>query len=240
MISYLLMKEIPEISVFFPAYNEEKNIGKTVKDTLSILEKIAVKYEILIIDDGSLDNTGAISDKLAKENKIIRVIHHKPNQGYGAALKSGFTNAEYEWIATIDADGQFDFSEIEKLYKKTAHADIVIGYRLNRQDSVMRKINGWLWTFLNNLLFGIKVKDVDCAFKLVNKKVIQKITPLESTRGGMISPELLAKAKKAGFVTDQVPVHHYPRHEGKQTGANLKVIIKSFVDLFKLWIKLSF
>ena len=234
------MNKISEISVFFPAYNEEKNIEKTVKDSLAVLEKVASKYEILIIDDGSKDKTGEVADKLARANKFIKVVHHNPNQGYGAALKSGFSNAKYEWVTTIDADGQFDFSEIEKLYEKTDKADVVIGYRLNRKDSLMRKVNGWLWTFLNNLLFGINVKDVDCAFKLLSQKVIKKISPLVSTRGGMISPEILAKAKKYGFKIDQVPVHHYPRHEGKQTGANFKVILKSFIDLFNLWRKLNF
>lgn len=233
------MKLIGEISVFFPAYNEEGNIEKTVRAANSVLEKVAEKYEIIIVDDGSKDKTGEISDRLAKENAKIRVIHHHPNLGYGAALKSGFYNAKYQWISTIDADGQFDFSEITKLFEKTAEADVVIGFRLNRQDSLMRKANGYLWTLLNNLLFGINVKDVDCAFKLVNRKVVEKIPRLESVRGGMISPELLAKAKKSGFKITQIGVHHFPRHEGKQTGANFKVILKSFIDLFRLWKKLN-
>ena len=224
------MNKIPELSVFFPAYNEEKNIIKTVTQADSVLTKIAFKYEIIIVDDGSRDKTGQLADDFAKTNQNIRVIHHSPNQGYGAALKSGFYNAKYNLIATTDSDGQFDFREITKLLAKTSQADVVIGYRLNRQDSLMRKINGQVWTMLNNLLFSIKVRDVDCAFKLIKKKVIETIPKLESTRGGMISPELLAKAQKAGFKIDQVAVHHYPRHEGKQTGANLKVVFKSIFD----------
>lgn len=232
-------KMIPQITVFFPAYNEEGNIAKTVKGAITVLNKNAQVWELVIIDDGSKDKTGQIADQLAKGDKNIRVIHHSPNQGYGAALKSGFYNAKYDWIATVDADGQFDFSEITLLFEKTRNSDLVIGFRLNRQDSIIRKINGLLWTFLNNLLFGINVKDVDCAFKLVNRRVLQKIPRLESTRGGMISPELLAKTKKAGFRIDQVAVHHFPRAEGKQTGANFRVILKSFYDLFKLWRKIN-
>lgn len=235
----LMMKKVPELSVFLPAYNEEKNINKTVEKVDEILTKIADKYEILIVNDGSEDNTGEIADELSKNNRLIKVIHHNLNQGYGAALKSGFYNAKYSWIATIDSDGQFDFSEIENLLSVSDRADIVIGYRLNRQDSLLRKMNGFAWTTLNNLLFGINVHDVDCSFKLVKKKVIDTIPRLESVRGGMISPELLAKAKKNGFTIKEVGVHHYPRSEGRQTGANLKVIIKSFVDLFKLWFKLN-
>ena len=228
------MKKFAELSVFFPAYNEEGNIANTVSSALKVLSNIVTKYEVIIIDDGSKDKTGKIADKLAKENKYVRVIHHNPNRGYGEALKSGFYNARYDWVAFTDADGQFDFSEISKLIAKSDNTDLVVGYRMDRRDSFMRKLNGWGWTQLNNLLLGVKVKDVDCAFKLIRKEVIQKIPRLESTRGGMISPELLAKARKCHFRIAEVGVHHYPRRTGKQTGANIKVIIKSFVDLFKL------
>lgn len=228
-------KLIKELSVFFPAYNEEANIKKTIIDARSVLQEIADKWEIIIIDDGSKDKTGKISDDLSKGDRNIKVIHHKPNRGYGGALKSGFYSSKYAWIATVDSDGQFDFSEITKLLEKNKEADVVIGYRIDRKDPVLRKIFGWGWTFLANLLLGINVKDVDCAFKLVDRKVINTIPKLESTRGGMISPELLAKAKKCGFKIAQVGVHHFSREEGSQTGANFKVIFKSFMDLGRLW-----
>jgi glycosyltransferase involved in cell wall biosynthesis len=232
------MERIPELSVFFPAYNEKDNLESTVEKALAILPKVAKKYEVIIVDDGSKDGTSKIADGFAQKNKLIRVVHHPQNFGYGEALKSGFYNARYEWIVCTDADGQFDFSEITELWKKTNKAAVVVGYRINRQDSWLRKLNGWGWTLLANFLLGINVRDVDCSFKLVKKEVIDKIPHLESTRGGMISPELLAKAKKAGFNIDQVGVHHHPRLSGRQTGANLKVIIKSFIDLFRLWKKL--
>ena len=234
-----MAKKIDEISVFFPAFNEEKNIEKTVVQAREVLEKIANKWEIIIVDDGSKDDTLKIANRLGKEDKRIKVISHKVNCGYGEALKSGFYNARYAWIATTDSDGQFDFSEVEKLFKKTDKSQVVIGYRINRQDSAIRRFFGWGWTLLANILLGIRVRDVDCSFKLVKKEVIDKIPKLESTRGGMISPELLAKAKKHGFLIDQVGVHHYPRLHGHQTGADLKVIVKSFVDLIKLWEKLQ-
>lgn len=233
------MKKISQLSVFFPAYNEEANIKKTVLSAKKVLENVATDWEILIIDDGSTDRTSEISDQLARNDKKIKVIHHNPNKGYGEALKSGFYNSKYDWIATIDSDGQFDFSEITKLYEKTNGADVVVGYRIDRKDPLIRKIFGFGWTMLANILLGVRVKDVDCAFKLVSKKVINKIPKLESTRGGMISPELLAKAKKSGFVISQVGVHHFPREKGSQTGANLKVILKSFLDLGKLWWQLK-
>lgn len=239
MVKFSLMaKLVNELSVFFPAYNEEANIETTVLAAKKILERIANSWEIIIVDDGSKDLTGQISDKLAQDDERIRVIHHSPNKGYGEALKSGFYNAKYNLIATVDSDGQFDFDEIKKLLLKIESNDVVIGYRINRQDSLLRKIFGWGWTLLANILLGIRVRDVDCAFKLVKKEVINKIPKLESTRGGMISPELLAKAKKAGFRIAEVGVRHFPRERGNQTGANPKVIVRSFIELLKLWNKL--
>lgn len=235
----LKMSKIKEISVFFPAYNEEKNIKNTVLDAKSILEKLADKWEIIIVDDGSKDKTGEISKKLTEGDKRISLITHSPNKGYGEALKRGFYSSKYSWIATVDSDGQFDFSEIEKLYDKSAFSDVVIGFRLDRKDPLIRNVFGWGWTMLTNILLGIRVRDVDCAFKLVSKRVIDKIPHLESTRGGMISPELLTKAKKSGFIISEVGVHHFPRKEGHQTGADIKVILKSFIDLLKLWRKLQ-
>jgi len=229
------MNKLKELSVFFPAYNEEANLENTVEKAIPVLEDVAEKYELIIVDDGSKDKTGEVAKRLAEKYSFIQVITHNPNQGYGAALRSGFYNSRLEWIVTVDSDGQFDFSEVDKLIERSKKADVVVGYRLNRQDSMIRKIFGWGWTLLANLLLGIKVRDVDCAFKLVNRKVIEGIPKLQSQRGGMISPELLGKARKAGFKVAEVGVHHYSRKEGKQTGANLKVIFKSFVDLGKLW-----
>jgi len=229
------MNKLKELSVFFPAYNEEANLENTVEKAIPVLEDVAEKYELIIVDDGSKDKTGEVAKRLAEKYSFIQVITHNPNQGYGAALRSGFYNSRLEWIVTVDSDGQFDFSEVDKLIERSKKADVVVGYRLNRQDSMIRKIFGWGWTLLANLLLGIKVRDVDCAFKLVNRKVIERIPKLQSQRGGMISPELLGKARKAGFKVAEVGVHHYSRKEGKQTGANSKVIFKSFVDLGKLW-----
>jgi len=229
------MEKLTELSLFFPAYNEEANLKETVEKAIPVLSKVANKFELIIVDDGSKDRTGEIADKLAKKYSFIRVIHHRSNKGYGEALKSGFYSAKYEWIVFTDSDGQLDFSEVAKLIEVKNDVDIVVGYRLDRQDSLVRKLFGTGWTMLANLLLGTKVRDVDCAFKLINKKVIETIPRLESTRGGMISPELLGRAIKTGFKIKEVGVHHFSRTKGKQSGAELKVILKSFIDLGKLW-----
>lgn len=229
------MDKLKGLSLFFPAYNEEANLKETVEKAIPVLKKVAEKYELIIVNDGSKDKTGQVAQNLAQKYPFIKVITHSPNQGYGAALKSGFYNSQYPWIVFTDSDGQFDFSEVEKLIEKSKDVDMVVGYRLNRQDPITRKIFGWGWTFLANLLLGLKVKDIDCAFKLTKKEVIDTIPKLQSTRGGMISPELVGKTRKAGFKIAEIGVHHFARKEGKQTGANIKVIFKSFVDLGKLW-----
>jgi len=238
LINYMA-KLIDELSVFFPAYNEEKNIENTVTKAKSVLEEIADKWELIIVNDGSSDRTGEISEDLAKEDPRIRLITHPPNRGYGASLKSGFHNSRYPWIAFTDSDGQFDFSEIAKFIEtqRETKADLVIGYYLKRQVPFYRKVNTFVWELFVFLLFGLKVKDIDCGFKLVSKKVIDKIPKLESERGAFISSEFLIKAKKSGFKMVEIGAHHFPATR-RGTGANLNVIVKSFVDLFKLWKKL--
>ena len=228
------------MSIFMPAYNEEKNVGKTIDQVLGVLQTLNLKnYEVIVVNDGSKDDTAGVVEEWEKKDNHVRLINLEKNMGYGEAVKTGYYSSKYSYIVFIDSDGQFDFSDIHKLLEKINIADVVVGYRVNRQDSMLRLINGWGWTQLSNILFGLGVKDVDCAFKLVNRKVIDTIPHLESTRGAMINPEFLAKAKKAHFKIIQVGVRHFPRIEGKQTGAKLSVILSSFADLIKFWWKLK-
>ena len=210
-----------------------------MKKTKKILEKVAKNWEIIIVNDGSSDRTGEISNNLAKDSRI-KVITHNENKGYGASLKSGFYNAKYSWVAFTDSDGQFDFNEITKFIEKQkeTNADLVIGYYKKRQVSKFKIITSRMWELAVMILFGLHVHDIDCGFKLVSKSVIDKIPKLESERGAFISSEFLIKVKRANYKIIEIPVTHYPRTKGKGTGRNIKVIIKSFLDLFKLWRKL--
>ncbi|MCL5784284.1 MAG: glycosyltransferase, partial [Patescibacteria group bacterium] len=230
---------INKLSAFFPVFNEEGNVEQTVNKAIQVLEKLKLEYEIIVVNDGSTDKTAKVLDDLAKKNKKIKAIHHPKNLGYGEALKSGFYNARYDTIVYTDGDGQFDFSEVTKFLEKIEDYDLVIGYRIKRQDSVLRKLFGKGWRMTLLTIFGLRLKDVDCGFKMVSKKVLEKIPHLESQRGAMINAELAIKASKFGFKVGQVGVNHYPRLSGKPTGANLRVIIKSYVDLLKLWWKLK-
>lgn len=235
------MQMISELSVFFPAYNEEANIVKTVEAARKILPAVAEKWEIIVVNDGSSDRTGEMAAEIAKKDPRVRVITHTPNRGYGAALKSGFYRSKYDWVTFTDSDGQFDFSEITNFIEKQreTNADLVIGYYKKRQVSFFKVITSKAWEMLVSILFGLKVKDIDCGFKFIARKVIKGIPKLESERGAFISSEFLIKAKKAGFKIVEIPVSHKPRRVGKGTGRNINVIVRSFIDLLKLWRKLS-
>ena len=236
-----MAKLIDELSVFLPTYNEEENIEAVAVKVRKVLSETAEKWELLIVNDGSRDTTGAIIDKLAGRVDGIKVVTHKTNLGYGATLSSGFYESKYEWVAFIDSDGQFDFTEIKNFIEiqKATGADLVIGYYKDRKVSLSKKVTSKMWEYLVFFLFGLKVKDIDCGFKFISRKVVDGISKLESERGAFISSELLIKAKKKGFKIVEVPVTHYPRTRGSGTGRNLNVIIKSFVDLFKLFLKTS-
>ncbi|HUS52029.1 MAG TPA: glycosyltransferase family 2 protein [Candidatus Bathyarchaeia archaeon] len=232
--------KVDGLSVFFPAYNEEANIGKILRRAVKILPQMAKKWEILVINDGSTDRTGKIVEELIKKEPRIRMITHTPNRGYGATLKSGLYNSLYQLILFTDADGQFDFSEAERFLKAQSEtkADLVIGYYLKRAVPFYRIWASRAWEMVIFLMFGLKVRDIDCGFKLLRKEVVEKISRLQSERGPFISSELLIKAKKAGFKIVELGVRHYPRKEGRATGASLRVGLSGFWELVKLKKKL--
>jgi glycosyltransferase involved in cell wall biosynthesis len=220
------------ITIFLPCYNEEQNVARVAREALQTAKQISDDFEIIIVDDGSVDRTGEIADKLAAQNPEIKVVHHKVNQGYGAALQSGFKNASKELVFYTDGDGQFKIEEIKKLLPLIAQYDIVSGYRIKRQDALIRKVNAYLWGILVNALFKIKISDVDSAFKLYRRNIFDDITLY--SQGALIDTEILAKAMAKGYTITEVGVSHHPRTAGKQTGAKLSVIYRAFRELFKL------
>ena len=223
----------PSISVFFPCYNEQDNLARTTAQAVTVLGKLGVDFEVIIVDDGSGDETGRIADELAVQDSRIKVVHHDTNLGYGAALQSGFKAAEKELVFYTDSDGQFDIGEMPQLLELIENCDIVSCYRLNRQDNLVRKINGWCWTKLVCWLFGMKIRDIDCAFKLYKREIFDNIQ-LSST-GALIDTEILARCVGKGYTVSQKGVHHYPRTAGEQTGANVRVVLRAFKELFKLY-----
>jgi glycosyltransferase involved in cell wall biosynthesis len=225
--------KLSSLTLFFPCYNEEANVERVTRAAVEAGARFAHDYEVIIVNDGSRDRTGEIADRLAAENpQRVRAVHNRPNRGYGGALQRGFREARQEYIFYTDGDGQFDFNEIELLLPLLSRYDIVSAYRLDRQDSLMRKVNAAAWGVLVRSLFHLKVKDIDCAFKIYPKRFIDGIEM--KSEGALIDTEMLARAVRAGYTIGQVGVHHYPRTAGQQTGAKLRVILRAFRELFKL------
>ena len=220
------------ISVVLPAYNEEQVIANTVFSVLHVLNTWQLDYEILVVNDGSTDRTGEIIEALALSgaHSRVRLITHATNEGYGASLVSGFEAATKELVFFMDSDGQFDIQDLQEFLPLIDTYDAVIGYRIDRQDSWMRKLNAWGWKQLVGLVLGVHVRDVDCAFKLLHSQFLRQ-HPLE-TRGAMINAELLYRLKCAGCSYKEVGVIHLPRLYGQATGAKLSVILRAFRELF--------
>jgi glycosyltransferase involved in cell wall biosynthesis len=224
---------VRQLSVVLPAYNEEANIEAVVGRVVSYLEGAGLDYEILVVNDGSRDRTGEILTRLAGQNPRLRPLHHEQNRGYGAALRTGFEAARMPFVFYMDGDGQFDIADLDQLLPLAGEDWIVTGYRIERRDPFMRRLNARLFGgFLVRVLLGVRVRDLNCAFKLIPKKVLDSIT-LEST-GALINAELYGRAIRRGFSIREVGVHHYPREAGVQTGAHLGVILRAFYDLFRL------
>jgi glycosyltransferase involved in cell wall biosynthesis len=221
------------LSVIFPAFNEEANIRHTVESAREVLPKLAKTWEIILVNDGSRDATTPICDELAEQYPEVRAIHHVDNRGYGAALKSGILAARYDFIFFTDSDGQFDLQELGELIQWSNHYDIVTGYRAHRQDPPHRLINAWGWKVLVRMVLGIKVRDIDCAFKIFQRSVFDRVQ-IRSV-GAMVNTEILAQAMSFGMQIHEVKVSHFPRRYGKPSGANIHVIIKAFRELFRLW-----
>jgi len=225
------------LSIILPAYNEVKNIEKVVGSVIEFVPGICENYEVIIVDDGSRDGTGRLVDKLAQKYDQVVAIHHLFNRGYGATLRTGFEAARGDLIFFTDADGQFDIKELTRLTEMIKEgADIACGYRMKRADRWMRKVNAGIYNLLVRFLFGIKVKDIDCAFKLFKRKVIDNIKL--TSDGAFINAEFLILASKKGYVIKQIGVSHFPRREGKQTGNNIAVVLRAFLELFRFWRKI--
>lgn len=221
------------LSIILPAYNEEAVIASTVGRCVEALSVFAPDYEIVIVDDGSRDRTGAIADELAAANAHIKVVHNRPNRGYGGALIAGFNAATKSLSFFMDSDGQFDIRDIALLIAQREQGHrAVLGYRKHRQDAFMRKVNAWGWNMLVSLLFGLHVRDVDCAFKLYDTALVRACDV--QSEGAMINTEMLVKLSKLGVDFVEVPVQHYPRKHGSATGANLRVIAHAFNELLRL------
>ena len=225
------------LSAVLPAYNEEENIETATKRMVEALSSLGLKdWEVIVVDDGSVDRTGEIADRLAAEDPDhIRALHHNPNRGYAEALKTGFTNARHQLIFYTDSDNQFDVREITSLLPLIENSDIVNGFRIYRFDPLTRLVLSWGFNLLVRIIFRIKVRDIDCAFKLFRREVFDKVN-IESKKF-FVDAEVLAKARYYGFRMAEVGVRHYPRPAGRST-VRPSHIPATLVELARIWINI--
>ena len=229
---------MPSISLVLPAYNEAGNIEPMVAEATPALEANADSHEIIVVDDGSADETAAETRQVMVSYPNVRLIEHPVNKGFGAAVFSGFTSAQKDWIFYVDADRQFVLSELERFVPYMDKADLIAGYRAPRRDPFMRVFYGKGWSALCTLMFGYTVRDVDCGFKLFRREIIENLAPQIASRGATFSIEWLARAKRAGYRFVELPVTHQPRAVGSQTGANIDVIVRAFRELVQVRLRL--
>lgn len=232
------IKERPSISAFFPAYNDAGTIPSMVITVLLTLRELTDDYEVIVINDGSRDHTAAVLDELARlYPDEVRIVHHVNNRGYGGALRSGFANATKEWIFYTDGDAQYDPRELKKLAELMSdEIDFINGWKIERNDPLHRIIIGRLYQYFIKATFGLKLKDVDCDFRLMRRKVFDKVELTADS--GVICVELMKKVQDAGFRLTETPVHHFHRAYGKSQFFNFRRLLQVARDLAALWMQL--
>ena len=228
---------LPSLSASFPAHDEEANVEGMITDLLGALPEVADRFEIIVVDDGSRDRTFALASAIAEREPRVRVIRHPVNRGYGTAVWTGLASGTLAYAFFTDGDRQFDVRQIRDLIARIADADVVVGYRVDRQDTRLRILNAHAWNWLIRLLLHVPVRDVDCAFKLFRRRALAGIEP--EAQGAMFSAELLARIVARGARIKEVPVNHLPRQVGTSSGGNPRVIARAFYELFRLYRKLA-
>jgi len=227
----------PGLSMFFPAYNDAGTIASLVIQAQEAIRQLTPDFEIIVVNDGSRDQTGAIADELARTYPNVRVVHHSINRGYGGALRSGFAAATKSLIAYTDGDAQYDPTEISALWARLSDdADVVTGYKISRSDPLHRIIIGRLYHHFVKLLFALRVRDVDCDFRLMRREVFDRV--VLDRNSGVICLELMRKIQDAGLRVVEVPVHHYHRTHGRSQFFNFRRVARTGVDVLKLWMEL--
>lgn len=226
--------KLSSLSIFMPAYNEEGNITTTIIDARNAAKEVARDYEIIVVDDGSSDRTAEVIRELRKHDDKIHLIQHGQNRGYGAAVKTGLKACTKDWIFFTDSDGQFHYDELPRFVAAVGQADLIIGYRKKRMDPFHRvfvaQVLLKVWNFV---LFGLTVRDVDCAYKLF-PRALRDSVKLE-TASAITVTEFIVKCLKAGYRIKQLPVTHYARRFGEQTGGNWRVIARAARESFRLY-----
>lgn len=222
------------LTIAIPAYNEARSLHKVVKESLAFANANFKKYEILLIDDGSTDTTGTIMDELARENPHLAVVHHRQNLGFSGAITSCYRRAWADWVFLLPADGQVDVADCRHFLARTKNHDVIVGYRLNRPEGLVRYVNSWLYHRLWRLLFGLPLKEITTAI-LWRKAILDRLPITSSPRSATVQAELLYRAWKLNYRFTEVGIPYYPRRAGQAKGTSLPMIVTTLSELIRLW-----
>jgi glycosyltransferase involved in cell wall biosynthesis len=217
------------LSVVVPCFNEEGNIARVVGQAADVGRRLASELEIIVVDDGSTDGTAKVLTALGETVPELKIVPHPQNRGYGVAVRSGLARAAMDYVFLTDGDGQFDLEDLPAAIQLLREHDVVAGYRTHRQDGWWRRLWGRSWTALVNQVFGLGVRDVNCAFKLMPQSLL--LSSELRSHGALISAEILFEARRLDLSVAECAVSHYPRRTGRQTGASLRVIATAFMEL---------
>ena len=227
----------PSLSIFFPAYNDAGTIASLALVAHMAAREIVDDYEVIVVDDGSPDHTGALLDEMAKHFPWLKVVHHEKNRGYGGALRTGFATSSKELVFYTDGDAQYDPREMKALLSVFSDdVDFVNGYKISRHDPFHRVVIGRIYHWFVKLAFGLRLRDVDCDFRLMRRSVFDKVRLTRSS--GVICVELMKKVQDHGYRLAEVPVHHFHRSYGKSQFFNFPRVARTLLDLTKLWFEL--
>jgi len=233
----LIMKKLKSVSILFPLYKDRKTVKKMILKSVQLIKKMKKKGEIIIVDDGCPEDSGHYAKIISKKIKNVKVIFHKKNMGYGAAIKTGLKNCKNEWIFQTDGDAEYDVNDLLKLIKKTKVSDLVVTYRLKKKYKTSRIVISWIYNSILRILFDTKYKDISTGSRLINKKILKKINLISNSP--FLGAELAIKSKYKGFKVSEVGIHTYPRTFGSGSSVSFKNILLTIKEMLILFIKIK-
>jgi len=221
----------------FPLYKDRLSVRKMITNSLRVVKKLTKKYEIVIVDDGCPEKSGLLAKKISKNIKNIKIIFHKKNLGYGAALKTGLKKCKNQWIFQTDGDAEYDVNDLKRLIKFTDNSDLVITYRYKKKYNTIRIIISWFYNIILRVIFSTNFKDISTGSRLIKKKMLKKIKLISNSP--FVGAELAIKSKYLGFKVREVGIHTYPRTFSSGSSVSLKNIVLTIKDMLKMYFKIQ-